>query len=174
MAMGYDAEVIHKSNDNSQNECSQQISRGDHSMRVAGKPAVSAAAMVTRMQEAVNVKTDVELTAILGLGGNAVSNWRNRNSAPYAYCASLAEEFGVSMDWLVFGKGPRRAARAAETVTARTTISGDGLSPSARRITQFVSDWDASRPEDEAIWLEQHIKRTVPEYAAWLAEHPGV
>jgi hypothetical protein len=34
-----------------------------------------------------------------------------------------------------------------------------------------VGDWDATHPEAESIWLEMHVKRTVPEYAEWLAEH---
>jgi len=142
-------------------------------MRVIGQAAVNAGEVISRMREVVNAKNDAELAAILGLGGNAPSNWRQRNSPPYAFCANLAAAEGISMDWLVFGRGPKRLSHAAQPVVRRAVDDGANLSPAARRLTQFVGDWDAARPEAEAIWLEQHVKRTVPEYAEWLADHPS-
>lgn len=143
-------------------------------MRVVGSAAVNAHDVISRMREVASAKNDAELAAVLGLGVNAPSNWRQRNSPPYAFCANMAQAYGVSLDWLVFGRGPKRVGRAAETETASTTTGGVGLSPSGRRITQFVGEWDAARAEAEAIWLEQHIKRTVPEYAEWLAGQPAI
>jgi hypothetical protein len=173
MAMGYDAEVIHNLNDTPQIEVSQLISIGIHSMRVVGKAAVSAGEVIARLREVVGAKNDSELAAALGLGVNAPSNWRQRNSPPYGFCADVAHTYGVSMDWLVFGRGPKRLGRPVEAVVSNTQIGSADLSPSGQRITQFVVDWDGSRAEHETIWLEQHIKRTVPEYADWLAEHPA-
>jgi len=142
-------------------------------MRVIGPATVNAGDVISRMREVVNAKNDVELATLLGLGGNAPSNWRQRNSPPYAFCANLALAYGISLDWLVFGRGPKRVGSATE-IARSAAGEGGNLSPSGRRITQFVGDWDATRPEAETIWLEQHIKRTVSEYAEWLADHPAV
>lgn len=135
-------------------------------MRVIGPPKVSAEAIVARMREVVGAKNDAALAQALGLGANAPSNWRQRNSPPYNFCAALAQATGVSLDWLVFGEGDQTGEPSSRPVRVGRS---DG-SPSARRITQFVDEWDASHSEDETIWLEQHLKRTVPEYAAWLSD----
>lgn len=134
-------------------------------MRVIGPPDVTAEDIVARMREVIGAKNDAALAHALGLGVNAPSNWRQRNSPPYSFCAALAQVTGVSLDWLIFGRGPQRAGAPR----AGRTDRADG-SPPARRITQFVGEWDASHSEDETIWLEQHLKRTVPEYAAWLSD----
>lgn len=142
-------------------------------MRVVGKAAVNAGDIISRMREVVGAKNDSELAAAVGLGVNAPSNWRQRNSPPYSWCADIAHAYGVSLDWLVFGRGPRQLSRTAERSPAGPAGHGLDLSPSGRRITQFVGDWDATRPEAESIWLEQHLKRSVPEFAEWLADHPA-
>ena len=140
-------------------------------MRVVVPAAVNAGEIISRMREVVSAKNDAELAGVLGLGHNAPSNWRQRKSPPYAFCANLAQAHGISMDWLVFGRGPKHLSNATQPVIRRAVDDSVGLSPAARRLTQFVGDWDAARPEAEAIWLEQHVKRTVPEYAEWLADH---
>lgn len=142
-------------------------------MRVVRKAAVNAGDMISRMREVVGVKSDADLASAVGLGANAPSNWRQRNSPPYSWCADIAHAYGVSLDWLVFGRGPKRLGRAVEGTSAGPAGHGLDLSPSGRRITQFVGDWDATRPEAESIWLEQQFKRSVPEYAEWLADHPA-
>lgn len=126
-------------------------------------------AIISRMRQVVAAKNDAGLAAALKLTGSAPSNWRQRNAPPFAICAQMAVNYGVSLDWLIFGIG--RMARSAGAAIAADTAAAEGkspLSPPASRVTQFVKAFDASRPLEEVIWLEQHLKRTVSEYADWL------
>lgn len=138
-------------------------------MRVIGPPNVTAEDIVARMREVIGAKNDAALAQALGLGVNAPSNWRQRNSPPYSFCAALAQATGVSLDWLIFGRGPQRTGRNPPVEQTERAV---GSAP-AHRITQFVVHWDATHAEDETIWLEQHLKRTVPEYAEWLTSQPA-
>jgi len=173
--MGYDSEVIHNSKDTPHIGAMQHNMNGKNPIRVISPVELSAEAMIVRMRQAVGVKNDADLSAALGLGGSSTpSNWRQRNSLPFAHCASIATALGVSMDWLVLGRH-----RHAEPVTTGAADKSGPASvpvastPSAERMTQFVNEWEATRSHEEVIWLEQHLKRTVPEYAQWLADHPA-
>lgn len=142
-------------------------------MRVIRPADLDSAAIVVRMRQAVGAKNDGELSAALGLNGASTpSNWRQRNSPPFAFCANIAAALGVSLDWLVFGRGRVADAGEARSDAAPQPVAA-AATASAQRITRFVNEWDATRPEEEMIWLEQHLKRTVPEYAAWLADRPA-
>lgn len=62
-------------------------------------------AIVERMKEVVGVKRDVELAEAIGASRSTPAVWKMRDRVPYAECAVIAEKFGVSLDWLVFGRG---------------------------------------------------------------------
>ncbi|GAA0680914.1 helix-turn-helix domain-containing protein [Dyella marensis] len=171
MAMGYDAEVLHNLKDTPHSGSMQHNMNGKKPIRVISPIELSADEIIVRMRQVVGVKTDAGLSTALGLGGASTpSNWRNRNSPPFAYCANIAAALGVSMDWLVLGRH-----RHAESASTGTPDRGGSASvpmastPSAERITRFVNEWEATRSPEEVIWLEQHLKRTVPEYSEWLA-----
>jgi len=40
----------------------------------------------------------------------------------------------------------------------------------ATRITEFVEFWDRTSSGEEVIWLDQQIKRNMPEYRDWLSQ----
>lgn len=134
-------------------------------MRVIGPANLDVSAMVDRMRQTIGVKKDADLSQALGVSVSAPSNWRQRNSPPLAFAANVAAAFGVSLDWLVFGRKGSASVEAAQG----STVPVAATSAAAQRLTRFVNEWDASRSEDESIWLEQHMKRMVPEYAEWLA-----
>lgn len=164
MAMGYDAEVSHKTNAiprivGLQPTASGIISVQGRSMEVITDDVVD------RLQKVFGVNTDVALASALGLSKNAPGNWRKRNAAPYELCAQIAAANGVSSNWLLFGVGDQDL-EACRTATGQSVHK---LTPPADRITQFVGYWDASRAADEVVWLEQQLKRAVPEYGEWLA-----
>ena len=166
MTMGYDAGVSHKVNPSPRNVGLQPTSSGITATQGKGME-VNAADVVDRLQLVYGVTTDKGVATALGLSKNAPGNWRNRNAPPYEICANVAVARDISLDWLLFGVGDmQRAAMRAQ---------GDGpshpLSAPAQRITQFVGHWDATRSADESVWLEQQLKRAVPEYAEWLAAH---
>lgn len=168
MATGYTAEVSHKTNAIPRNVGLQPTSSGIISMQ-GQSMEVNAADVVDRLQQVYGVTTDVALAAALGLSKNAPGNWRNRNATPYEICANVATSRGISLDWLLFGVGSmERAPCGADAAQAVHPVSAP-----AQRITQFVCYWDAARSVDENVWLEQQLKRAVPEYTDWLTSPAG-
>jgi len=164
MATGYTAEVSHKTNAIPHIVGLQHTSGGIISMQGKSMEVVTDE-VVNRLHQVFGVTTDVALASALGLSKNAPGNWRKRNAPPYEICAQVAAAHGVSPNWLLFGIGER-------DLLACRSITGDAaraLSPAADRITQFVCYWDSHRAADEVVWLEQQLKRTVPEYGDWLA-----
>jgi transcriptional regulator with XRE-family HTH domain len=169
MAMGYDADVLHKTNDITHTDVSQELDARNYTMRDQ-EPLMDADEIIRRMRQVYNVKRDTELAQELGLSKAAPSNWRQRNSPPYEVCVEIAREKGISLDWLIFGVGDMRlgvrevmANKLSDQHPARES------SPRAESISQFVYWWHVNRTQDEMVWLEQQFKRAVPEYAEWLA-----
>lgn len=165
--MGYDAIESHNSNDITPRVYTQHIASDDFTARVEDRP-MDADAIIRRLRQVFDAKNDVALAAALNLAASAPSNWRQRNSPPLAICASVAESKGVSLDWLIFGVGVQRLGSPAD---GRPMPEGNAIeaSETARRITRFVYFFDAMKSPEEMTWLEQHLKRSVHEYAEWLA-----
>ena len=169
MAMGYDADPLHNSNDIAQNVKTQVIAAGDFTFRV-GERLMDVNDIIQRMRQVYGAKNDSALAAALNLAVSAPSNWRQRNSPPFGICADIAMEKGVSLDWLIFGIGDMRLGGRAEAQhDSAHTETPRAESSAADRLSQFVYWWHVSRSQDEMIWLEQQFKRAVPEYAEWLA-----
>lgn len=125
---------------------------------------MDANAIIDRLRQVFGASNDTALSKALGLGTSAPNNWRSRNAPPYAICAQVSEDRDVSLDWLIFGTGDMsRAAELAKTAAAKPR------SETAQRIIQFVEIWDTTRQPEETIWLEQQLRRSVPEYGEWLA-----
>jgi phage repressor protein C with HTH and peptisase S24 domain len=57
------------------------------------------------MRDVLGVESDYKLAKELGKSTSALSNWRKRGSIPIDECISLSVSHGVSLDWLIFGKG---------------------------------------------------------------------
>jgi hypothetical protein len=66
--------------------------------------AVNAAAVIERMKEAVECRSDAELAEFLGIRKTTVSSWRQRGSVPYAECVRIAYHTHSSLDWLITGR----------------------------------------------------------------------
>lgn len=125
---------------------------------------LTAGPVIDRMRQVVGVATDIALGAYFGLGSSAVSNWRQRNSVPYDECVILSIRKGASLDWLILGIG------SPDPVYAGRRVHDDaGLDERLQRLHQFVDHWDATRGDDDKVWLEMQVARAVPEYAEWVA-----
>lgn len=61
-------------------------------------------AVLDRMLEASGVKTDSELSRVLGLTSQAVSKARKSNKVPASWVPKVAALFNVSTDWIFWGK----------------------------------------------------------------------
>jgi len=63
-------------------------------------------AVIKRLYKIFDVSSDTNLSKSLNVGGKStISSWRTRDSIPYSLCVDIAEEFDVSLDWLLTGKG---------------------------------------------------------------------
>jgi phage repressor protein C with HTH and peptisase S24 domain len=62
-------------------------------------------AIVDRMKEVVGVTKDVDLANEIGASRSTPAVWKIRDRIPFAECMVLAEKHGVSLDWLVLGRG---------------------------------------------------------------------
>lgn len=75
---------------------------------------VDSAALVDRLQLVFGAKDDTELSRLMGQKRSTVGNWRNRGSIPYTDCVAVAEEKGISLDWLLTGVGPMRRGASSD------------------------------------------------------------
>jgi hypothetical protein len=168
MAMGYDADQLHNTNDISQNVKTQEIATGDFTFCV-GERLMDVEDIIQRMRQVYGAKNDSALAAELNLAVSAASNWRNRNSPPIAICVDIAAKKGVSLDWLIFGIGEMRVDVKSDPPREHgQATTPPSQSPAAERLSQFVNWWAVNRSQDEMTWLEQQFKRAVPEYGEWL------
>jgi phage repressor protein C with HTH and peptisase S24 domain len=62
-------------------------------------------AIVDRLKEVVGVTKDVELAEALGASRSTPAVWKIRDRIPFAECMEVAEQYNVSLDWLVMGRG---------------------------------------------------------------------
>lgn len=118
--------------------------------------------VIDRLKEVLEVTKDAELAKALGKHRNYVFGLRQRDSIPYEECIKVAHENGASLDWLLLGKKDGSPGEYYSTETD---------DPRAARIVGFVTNWQQTKVPDELAWLEQHLRRTVPEYADWYAKH---
>lgn len=125
---------------------------------------LTAGPVIDRMRQVIGVKTDIALGAYFGLGTSAVSNWRQRSTMPFDECVILSIRKGVSLDWLILGIGSPDPAYAGQ----RVHDDGPG-DERLQRMHLFLDHWDVTRSDDDKVWLEMQLARSIPEYAEWIA-----
>lgn len=62
-------------------------------------------AVLERLKQVTGCQTDSALSRALGISPQTLSSWKVRESVPYALCVNLAARMGISLDWLLLGKG---------------------------------------------------------------------
>jgi hypothetical protein len=68
--------------------------------------------IIVRLKQITATTTDSGLSERLGVSPQTLSSWKGRERMPYSLCIDLAEQHGISLDWLLTGVGPMR--RSAE------------------------------------------------------------
>lgn len=63
---------------------------------------------LVRLLEATSTKNDAALAKVLGIQPQAINGARKRKIVPGIWIEKIAEEFNVTADWLLFGRGPMR------------------------------------------------------------------
>ena len=65
---------------------------------------------IDRALTATQSKTDSDLARFLNVGTSSIVGYRRRETLPLEQCIKIAERTGVSLDWLILGKGEAKAA----------------------------------------------------------------
>lgn len=63
--------------------------------------------MLARLKQITHSKTDNSLSIALGISPQTLSSWKIRERIPYAICIDIADQHGISLDWLLVGDGPQ-------------------------------------------------------------------
>ena len=66
-----------------------------------------------RILQATGAKNEAELSRILGLTSQSIYKARQTQQVPASWMPKVASRFGVSTDWLFFGKGPMHGSTGA-------------------------------------------------------------
>lgn len=110
---------------------------------------------VLRAKKALGVETDTALAKSLGVAQSVIGGYNRRNTVPLEQCVKIAERTGVSLDWLILGKGEMKGGSggAAEFDDADAVwvplydvevSAGSGIEVYGERIIQrvpFAKSW---------------------------------
>lgn len=120
--------------------------------------------IMQRMREVVGVDSDYKLAKHIGKSTGALSNWRRRGTIPIDECISLSVSHGVSLDWLILGKGSR------ESDSTSTGQQGMSVSSSPKEGLCAISMYDIEAAAGDGRSLEQeNIETTLYFEGAQLA-----
>ncbi len=84
--------------------------------------------VLDRISKVLNCDSVTSLAKALGVAQTTVSNWRVRNSVPFQHCVDISKRVGVSLDWLLTGKGDMYQ------------MSNDSLSPQEQALLNMFRD----------------------------------
>ena len=62
-------------------------------------------AILDRLLSGAGLHRDAQLAALLGVSPQAVSQARRKRKIPEGWVVKVSQRCGLSMDWLMFGKG---------------------------------------------------------------------
>lgn len=63
---------------------------------------------IDRAKLAINAKSDADLARWLDVSTPVIAGYKKRETVPLEQCIKIAEQTGVSLDWLILGKGEPR------------------------------------------------------------------
>jgi hypothetical protein len=78
------------------------------------KPATDFNEVLDRLKQFFNVKSDTALARALGLRQSSVSTAKSKKQIPPAWLLKVSLEYGVSLDWLVYGTGQMKLDEGAK------------------------------------------------------------
>lgn len=70
--------------------------------------------IIERMKEVLGKENDKALSEELGVARTTFSNWKNRNNMPIDMILTFAQNYNLSLDWLICGKEKTQALKATE------------------------------------------------------------
>lgn len=88
-------------------------------------------AILDRLLSGAGLHRDAQLAALLGVSPQAVSQARRKRKIPEGWVVKVSQQCGLSMDWLMFGKGDESTPVASHAPVASSTSQAS--TPRARR-----------------------------------------
>lgn len=93
-------------------------------------------AIFQRLKEIEGKRYDKDLSMVLMADENTVASWKKRNAIPWRQLADYSARAGVSLEYLIHGKGPVRTSQMTqeEGTVYQVSTSADSLVDLAGRI----------------------------------------
>ena len=127
-----------------------------------------------RLKEAAGVDTDLGLTSILGVRASGIYNARKeRGKIPHKWLVTISTKYGVNLEWLVFGTGPRDMVKqsAAPGVCPQCTELQRQLTIANERLIQAKESVIAAQEREINLLKENSgLKEKIGKLEAELAE----
>ncbi len=99
----------------------------------------------------------------------------NKQRAPGEFLAKIVEEFKIDAHWLLTGKGSMHIEGAnilQETPPCYSSSTNDSTKTLRQaRLMAFIEYWVTKKSNEDHIWLEGQLKRSVPEYSEFILEY---
>lgn len=121
-----------------------------------------------RIQEALGLNSDGELSRALAKKRSTVGSWRAQDRVPYEICVSLRDTHGLSLEWLLLGEGEMyRSARAARVADVLEQMRREAEYSAAR----MIGDAWAVREPQAACGAVTQAKTPAQQLEASVAFH---
>jgi transcriptional regulator with XRE-family HTH domain len=102
----------------------------------------SVKAVLDRLASVLGTTSGNQLAEALGVSPQAVSSWKSRESVPYAQCVEVAEQRGISLDWLLTGIGSKSRDMATPNLAMEESAASYGTNPKERAILELFRELD--------------------------------
>lgn len=112
---------------------------------------------IDRAKFAINAKTDAELARWLDVSTPVVAGYKKRETVPLEQCIKIAEQTGVSLDWLILGKGEPRPQDEPTDSDRRMLLTGWEYLDNDQRDAVFDLIRRLARGEDTVKAVSQVI-----------------
>jgi len=114
---------------------------------------------IDRAKIAIGAKSDSDLARWLGFATSVISGYRRRETVPLEQCIKIAEQTGVSLDWLILGKGDPKPQHQPQSAVQDYDDQDAVWVP--------LYDVYASAGGGEDVWGEE-IEQYIPFSRVWL------
>jgi hypothetical protein len=104
----------------------------------------SAKSVINRIKDAMKFNSDSEMCQRLEINRATLGNWILRDSIPYSLCVIISESEGLSLDWLLTGKGTMFRNNLINT-SSKTEVE----------ITDLISGFNEQEQHEILIFLKE-------------------
>lgn len=121
------------------------------------------AEIISRLKQITATSTDSGLSERIGVSPQTLSSWKGRERMPYSVCIDLAEQHGISLDWLLTGVGPMKRT---------TEFEASSSEPEQRMLAIFRTLTVADQQFVQQIAQERQRLRDLEQRLDKLYEQP--